>query len=269
MYEQDRRSSFRCPVAQEDEAAILRTDRNDVVVRICERSAGGFGVTTEQAVKFKQGAILSLANSSGCFEVQAVHIGAPENGVTRIGLKTIRELKFLRGGPTSNAFTLRQLLTTGSGLLKLATMLVLFAGFFVWGATLTQGDWFNSVSGDGIRSSGRGGYAINPERTEQQLAMQYLRLDGLTKERFVVALNLSPEQQTTIRGILADTTQALSMLYARRDSSQNPEEWSDLGMQTIYTSWKQIEGVLSDKQRAKWDELLSKSNPSESDVTSN
>jgi hypothetical protein len=38
-------------------------------------------------------------------------------------------------------------------------------------------------------------------------------------------------------------------------------------MQTIYTSWKQIEQVLTDEQRAKWDAILRQSNPPASDVT--
>jgi hypothetical protein len=41
----------------------------------------------------------------------------------------------------------------------------------------------------------------------------------------------------------------------------------DLGLQTIYTSWKQIEQVLTDDQRAKWDAILRQSNPPASDVT--
>jgi hypothetical protein len=254
MQEFERRTSFRCPITQEDEAAILRTDRNDLVVRVCERSAGGFGVMTEQPVKFKKGAILSLATSAGCCEVEVMHVGPEEDGVTRIGLKNLRELKFLRGGPLLSLYTLRRLVTTGSGAFRLVTMLVLCAGFFVWGATLPVDDWFRSASGRLFPS--QRGDAGNPQQAEQELAIQYLRLDGLTRQRFVAALDLTPNQQTTIRGILEETTTALGMLYERQADAKNPEEWSGLGMQTVYASWRQIEQVLTDEQRAKWDEML-------------
>ena len=253
MHEQDRRSSFRCNVTQDDETAILRTDRNDLVVRVSERSAGGFGVVTEQPVKFKKGAILSLATSGGCCEVQVMHVEPQKGGVTRIGLKNLRELKFLRGGPLLNV---RRIFTTGAGLLRLAMMIVLCAGFFVWGATLPTDEWVQSASGRWFSSSEVNGRNVNPQQSEKDLAMHFLRLDGLTKQKFVAALDLTPAQQTSIRGILGDTTTALNVLFENRERSTKPDEWSDLGMQTIYASWRQIEQVLTDEQRAEWEELL-------------
>lgn len=262
MHEQDRRSSYRCAVAADQEAAILRTDKRDIVVQVREKSAGGFGVVTEQPVKLEQGAILSLATSGGCCEVQVVHVIENE-GEFRIGLKNLRELKFLRGGPLLSLYTLRRMLTTSSGLLRLAIIIVMCAGFFVWGATLPVDEWLQAASGRWTPSLPRGSGFHDPVQREKELALSYLRLDGLTKQRFVVALNLSSNQQSTIRGILDDTTSALAMLYDRKDATTNPDEWSDLGMQTVYASWKQIEQVLTDEQRAKWDAMLRDAAPAE------
>ncbi|MEQ8787696.1 MAG: PilZ domain-containing protein [Pirellulaceae bacterium] len=257
MHEEDRRRSFRCPVSPDDEPAILRTNKGDVIVSVHEKSAGGFGVTTEQNVAFREGQVLSLATNSGCTEVEVMHIEA-EQDRTRVGLKVIRELKYLGGGPLLSIDNLRRCLSSGSNVLRLAAMILLCGGFFIWGATLPVGQWAKGA-GDrifGDSSNKNAAYTVNPQLREKQLALNFLRLDGLTNHKFAISLDLSPQQSTQIRGIVDDTTAALSLLYDRKGASADPDQWSDLGMQTIHASWRQIEKVLSEQQRAKWDAML-------------
>jgi len=263
MHEEDRRRSFRCPVPAEDEPAILRTKNRDVMVTVHEKSAGGFGVVTDQDVSLRQGDVLALATNSACSEVQVRHVER-RKGRTRVGLKILRELKHLQGEPSFSVAGLRRFVSSGSNLLRLAVMVLLCGGFFVWGATLPVGQWTKGLFAD--TAPKKVTYAVSTRQREKQVALNFLRLDGLTSERFVVSLNLSSEQNRQIRGVVRDTTRALSALYERRSKSDAPEEWSDLGMQTIHASWRQIEKVLTEEQRAKWDAMLDEAASSKSDV---
>ena len=51
----ERRTSFRCPVQGAAEAVILRTRRADLMVRVVEKSAGGFGVVAPPKVPLEVG----------------------------------------------------------------------------------------------------------------------------------------------------------------------------------------------------------------------
>jgi hypothetical protein len=259
MHDEDRRSSFRCPVLPEDEPAILRTRNRDLMVTVHEKSAGGFGVVTDQDVSLRQGDVLSLVTNAGCSEVQVMHVER-RKGRTRVGLKTLRELKHLQGKPSFSVAGLRRFLSSGSNLLRLAVMVLLCGGFFVWGATLPVGQWTKGLFAD--TASKKVTYAVSPRQREKQIAVNFLRLDGLTNERFVVSLNLNSEQNRQIRGIVDDTTTALSALYERRSKSTDPGQWSDAGMRTIHTSWRQIEKVLTEEQLARWDAMLEEAAPS-------
>lgn len=262
MHEEDRRQSFRCPVPQEDEPAILRTKKRDVMVTVHEKSAGGYGVVTDQDLSLREGEVLSLAINSGCTEVQVMHVER-EAGKTRVGFKTLRELKHLQGESSFSVAGMRRYVSSGSNMLRLTAMILLCGGFFIWGATLPVGQWAEGLfAGTTAKTVA---YAVNPRQREKEIALSFLRLDGLTSEQFVVSLNLSSEQNRQIRGIVDDTTTALSALYEQRSKSGAPDEWSDLGMQTIHASWRRIEKVLTEEQRAKWDALLDKAAPSSSD----
>lgn len=112
----NRRSRFRCPVADQQQSVTLRDDQQRATALLLDESAGGFAVRTEH-VFFEVGDTLRLETPKGTFEVCVANLqpidpsaGAPEadgrtpeadadvyrqavaNAPYRAGLQLIREL---------------------------------------------------------------------------------------------------------------------------------------------------------------------------------
>lgn len=243
----DRRRSFRCAVHEADEAGMLRTRFSDVLVRIVEKSAGGFGVVAPLAPPIKSGTLLTLATPNGCHEVRVAHIVQLGNE-RRIGLERMRELSFRSGKhglPSRFGWPL---------------ILGLCAVCFACG-TIIPAFW-NESYGTRLASPNLDSEAIEsqyaswtaPER-EKRLAEGFIKLDGFKDQTLVEALHLSPQQQTKINSIVADASSRLAVIYAQKDSGP-AGIWSDVGLQLVHRSYDKIEHELTAEQKARWADLV-------------
>lgn len=250
----DRRTSFRCSVHKSEEAAILRTRKTDLMVRVAEKSAGGFGVFAQSNPPIKVGQILSLAMTSGCSEVEVVHV-TELDGESRIGLKHVCDLAFLPSNGRLAGLARRGIFSLAGRGLRTALIIALCGAFFTFGVFL-PGNWWRDMLGRSKKSSSSLSPFANLPATqrEQLLAKSFVNLDGIKARGFFDALKLSTEQQVKVHAIVEDTTSALSELYQQKDVGP-PDVWSDLGLQLIHRSYEKIQRELTDEQRARWNEL--------------
>jgi hypothetical protein len=100
---ENQRESFRCPVAGQREAELV-VGESRVPVVLEDESATGFGVTTRKSLGVRQGDVVQLRTSAGCFEVRVVRFARAEAAAAdehqknakgpalRLGLERIRDL---------------------------------------------------------------------------------------------------------------------------------------------------------------------------------
>lgn len=257
----DRREFFRCDLTKLGDNAVLRTRQRDYLVDMLEESAGGFALFSELAVNAQQGDVLSMAYRGGIFEVEVAHISGGDEGV-RIGLKRIKELKFLHSDGWLGIFSWRDM-NSSRGIAVVATVLVALMGCgFLWGAWLPEsakpqwsailkGRWREPVAAPApIEPS--------PAEREQQIVEQIGLLAG---DDWTAELNVSDEQNEQIEAIVHKTTKQLQAIYRREQTSGDPSQWSHAGLQLIRNSWTEIEDVLTEEQRAKWRNMRKKMEP--------
>jgi hypothetical protein len=259
----ERRQSYRYPVPTDQEAAILRTRKTDVFVRVIEESAGGFGVTTRTTDVIQVGQVVSLGTSAGCCEVRVMSVAVDEEKKeARIGLKRLRDIPALRRGGWRELFSGWRYMFTPTSLVGIGLVVGICAVIYVTGmfgpVQLWPDHWSNFGGRSGSSRDGDSTVASsgNPRQIqEHQLAMNYLKLDGLKSRKLAEELNLNEQQQKKINGIIEDTTAALAALYENR-SFLSTKDWSDVGMQLMQASWQQIRDVLTDEQKARWNAML-------------
>lgn len=255
----ERRESYRCQISDNEPPAILRVGSRDHVVRLYEESAGGIGVLADRRPRVKVGQTVVLATSAGRCEAKVIHVTQQQHGRTRIGLKRVGELtSAARGavGPWLHSMSAR--LGKRETPVKLALIAVLCFVFFLWGSQLSSGAGWLAKTYHLVpsrpapnRSMPTAKSAERQATHEEALATNYLRLDQLKSPRFASRLKLTSAQQQKIRGIIRETTTALSALYEHRENLST-EDWSELGLQLIQTSWDEIQSVMTDQQQAQW-----------------
>lgn len=244
--DQERRKSYRCQVQPTQEAAILRTQKTDVIVRIVEESAGGLGVTTAQTGCVKEGQVLSLATGAGCCEVKVVHVNESDSQ-TRIGLQRIRELAFLSCGAPRLWPSTRHGIADGSRSFQLMLICAACLAFFLGGVLLPSGWW---RKGEPARSTQK-----NRSQREKELATHFVQLDGLKSQRIIETLKLDEQQQLQISVIVEDATAKLAALFDQRQSLST-RDWSEMGLQLIQAAWIEIQAVLTEEQQDRWRDLF-------------
>ena len=255
--DQERRASFRCAVQTDEEAAILRTDRADHMVRLVEKSAGGYGIILEKHLDVEVGQIFSLATSGGCCEAKVVHV-QHDDEETRIGLQNIRDLKYLPGGSNWLTRRLASVFSSKYARLHLAMIALLCLGFFIWGSSWSSNPLHKGrKTPAATETEGSGKPTTNPaQKNDRELTLAHLNVDGLTKGKVVAELELSAQQQSQIRGILDETAAALALVYEDRPNAGSRAEPADVALQLIFFASRQIEGLLTDEQRARWNKLV-------------
>ena len=251
---QDRRNSFRCALPQTDEAGLLRTRRSDLMVRVVEKSAGGFALEAQAKPPLQIGQCLSLALSTGCYEVRVAHV-TELDGESRIGLALVRELSFMP--PTGELFSMARhgiLSFVGKGM-QLVFLVALCTMVFTIGIAIATGSWRDKLgfAHSKVTSASPISSWAPPDR-EHKLAKTFTNLDGLKARKFFNALKLSTEQQVKVHAVVEETSVALADLYKHKDLGPS-DVWSDLGLQLIHRSYEKIQRELTDEQKARWAEL--------------
>lgn len=251
--DKERRTSVRCAVQSDEEAAILRTERSDFMVRLVEKSAGGYGLVIERDLDLEVGQTVSLATSGGCCEAKVVHV-AHDGEETRLGLQNIRDLSHLPGG--SNWLTRKLAVAWKSkyARIQLAIVLLLGLGVFIWGSTLPKEDDSAAASTPVSNTS-----LEAAKRKNRKLALDHLRLGGLTKGNVITDLDLTPKQRTEIDGILSETAAAMAIVYDEQSDGNEDQALADVALQLVFFAGRQIEEVLTEQQRSRWAAVVEES----------
>ncbi len=227
-------------------------------MRVVEESAGGFGIVADGRPSLKVGQTVSLAIGSSCCEVRIAHL-SHDGELTKIGLERIRELARRESGGIL-AF-LREMLAGKRGtVLRLAVIVALCMIFFTWGLSLEKdsaGGQFAWLPGnwESNGNSSQPTRTYSPDHGEQTVALSFLRLDALKTPSLAQGLHLTDDQKKSVSGIIRDTTSALQYLYSTRDS-ESPEVWSETGLRVLREAWLQIDSVLTDEQRVRWESIV-------------
>ena len=259
----ERRNSYRCQVQSHEPVGILKNGGVSLAVRVLNESRDGFGVISDRKTQVETGQLLSLTTPAGCWEVRVKH-SRQHNGATRIGLQRVRELDTYTGSRG-----LRSLLfprpRTSVKVSTFALFAVLGVGFGVmfWVGFGPRLGWRSPVSlvesspsflrPTASPTSWR--IAEDPSRREKQLAENFLRMEKLGSAAFIKTLNLSLGQQKQVDNVVEETTADLSTLYAARDDYA-PGVWSHMAAQLVRRSWGDVQGVLTEDQKRRWDALL-------------
>lgn len=259
----DRREFFRCDLSKLGDKAVLRTNRRDYLVEMVEESAGGFGLRSETAIQTSEGAVLSMAYRGGCFEVEVAHITHNEEE-TRVGLKRLKELKFLHSDGWLGIFSWREMNSTRGLVVASMFLLALTLAGFLWGAwlpesakpqwsALLKGQWREEEQEAGGKPEPKN--EASPEDREKQIVEQ---IGLLANDNWTNQLNVSEEQNQKIEAIVRDTTKRLQKIYQQGQSADDPSQWSHAGLKLIRDSWADIENVLTEEQREKWRNIRNK-----------
>ncbi len=248
----ERRDSFRCQVPESKAPAIVRAGKTDIVVRVLEESAGGFGITCDHRPSVKTGQIVSMATGAGYCEAKIVHVTKKEDSY-HIGLQRLREVNRLGGGLVYAIRDWRTYLAFG-----LVIALCFFS--FAWGMNQSPDsyadlkNWFYCQSEPCETTE-----PVEPRANkEEALALNYLNFNNLRAPQFVQKLNLDKSQQSQLNGIMMETTNSVNHLYARRGEIA-PADWTDLGMDVMDAAWADVHVVLTDDQVAQLKSLMAES----------
>jgi len=240
---EDRRSSYRCTARRDDDVAVIRTKRRDLVVRVVEESAGGIAIHTTQPNLFAKGDLLSIAHNATCFGVRVVHITDLEDRA-KIGMERLGELKYLHSAGLLHGVSVRD------AVVAICLLLLLGAGLF-FGWRSAPDDWKASLLGQAEPPA-----PIIVEQTpEELLAAKYLRLSDARSEKFTTVLDLSKDQQIQINKAINTASRSISQLYSSR-KSENDTEWINSSLDLIQQTWLQIENTMQPEQQAKFHRML-------------
>ncbi len=124
------RGFFRCPVADEDSAAIIQIRRNKIPVKMQDKSIDGFSVLVEprHVRKLQVGPQWVLTSGGEVTEVWAQWMFNAPDGRVQLGLRRLRDLTPLPKGSWVPAFTSYRKHTGNPELLMAAMVLI---GFLV------------------------------------------------------------------------------------------------------------------------------------------
>ena len=107
------RSSFRCPVQEDQQAAILARGWKRHCVQLLDQSAGGFRVSYAGSAQFKPGQLLRLLSVAGEHEVRVVY-ALRDADETHIGLVDMGCVVRRSGALASGALFLIVVLATAA-----------------------------------------------------------------------------------------------------------------------------------------------------------
>ncbi|QDU96504.1 PilZ domain-containing protein [Lignipirellula cremea] len=247
---ENRRTSYRCPVRSNDEVAILRTRRRDLVVRIIDESAGGLSIQVENSKELSEGEILSIAHNSSCFEVRVAYLREQaEDGKWRVGLERRGELKYLHSAGVFHGVTFRDF-TASFGLLAVTSAIL----FMIW--HMSPPEWKKGLFGEEDTAIVENSDAENDsEAREKLLAAKYLRLSDARSPRFANMLELTPPQVKEIHTVVEATSRSIAGMYRNR-SGDDDDRWIDASLDLINKTWMRIEQVMTPPQHERFAQML-------------
>jgi hypothetical protein len=95
---QEKRKSFRCPVAPGGEDAELLYGRRRVPVQLCNQSTGGFAALLDRDLGLKPGDLTELVTAAGSFRARVAHLDksdpspdGPVEAAFRVGLERVED----------------------------------------------------------------------------------------------------------------------------------------------------------------------------------
>jgi hypothetical protein len=254
---QERRATFRCPVQSHDGPALLKVSGKELVVQLIEESAGGFGVVATQVKGLREGQEAMLTTTAGRYEVRIAHL-TQVGETTRVGLNRLADLNDKTRTRLFGWLPFRAATPQSRGWAALL-LFALCGCFFFWGTAFPSAWWRDFTWGE-IRieqtpeQRARQREVLQDER-EKLFVQSFRLLDELTSRDFTESLELSRFQKRRISKIVDQTTEKLEQLVDNRGAAQE-EQWVDAGLSLIVTSWKEIQAVLTDEQRARWHDML-------------
>jgi hypothetical protein len=144
----EQRDSYRCPIADESQKAVIRVGKRDVVVALTDQSASGFSVTAKGNLGARVGKVLTVRTSAGWLEARVIH-KQKQAGQTTLGLVRLADLPDPRDAqlvkPGGSKFQAAGSGSTNSSSLLLVTIV---AGLAFWGF-LVNFAWFRGPDAAG------------------------------------------------------------------------------------------------------------------------
>lgn len=255
----ERRRSFRCRVQLYDDAAILKGKRGDVIVRVVESSAGGFGVVADSKTQVKSGEVLTLMTNNESWSVRVVHV-TRQDRVVRLGLQRLAETgkpragRFSRGGGRMRSYTSIRRWLQGAGVAAIIGL--------AWMIYYPEHSPWKALSRPAQRAlpkvitSWSDNDAVPAAATWNA---EFPELKALNSSELVERLDLSLKQQEQMTEVIESTVRGLNRVYTDRDTTL-PGDWSDRAMLIIHASFLEMSDLMTDEQRRRWREWLLEQN---------
>lgn len=144
----EQRDSYRCPIVDKAQKAVIRVGQREVVVALTNQSASGFSVTVKGNLRVREGQVLAMRTSAGWFQARAIH-KLKKDGRTTLGLVRLADLPDPRDAQLVKPGG-RKFEGAGSGSTKSGTLLLVMivAGLGFWGF-LVNFAWFHGPDAAG------------------------------------------------------------------------------------------------------------------------
>jgi hypothetical protein len=288
----DQRKSFRCAVADSRRCCQLKIGDSVLPAAMLDESAGGFSVLVERLPDLSAGQTAVLHTKTGTFDVRVVHgvqveaaeaassvTGVPHGPWFRLGLSRLGETSPPQP-PRASLFAgslhvrLGQWCPTSAAVLTigvlLAVTIVLVPAELLgvgwrsgrWDASgtlksLVSGIRFDLNSGSSRsnnRSQGTAAdsrHAGESERSSHESGSGNQSAGALAMPEVVRDLNLTGAQQEQIRQLNEATFEAMRALDAQVHG-QDRQTIAQLRTQLFDESYRQALKILTDQQRAQW-----------------
>ncbi len=246
----NRRQAFRCATAQGDARALLRISEGEVVVRIVDESAGGFGVKSEQELVICEGELAGLTTSSGQSICRVTRVEFDDSGATSVGLQRVSEIAEeprLAGNRALFTRWFGRSVRSAVGLLAFGVGLGAMVGL----TRLGSFSWAGASQASLLRPD----IPRDPGQRLAALSKSFSSLDELTSRQFVKALKMTDHQQRKIDHVVETLMDHLASV-AIDHKDQSPDSSSHLGLLMIRRAWMQVEGILTVDQMTKWNSIL-------------
>lgn len=240
----ERRNSFRLPASGDEPKCTLRTPKGSHAGLLEEESAGGYAVILPALRGMAINDVAVLKTDGGTYQVRIAHVTRISRGF-RVGLERQSELSVNqetspsiprgRGGKIRNPLSKGILVPAVVGL-----VVILGIGEF----------FFRSGK---RKSNTTGTTAVSLDRGEAVKRFQALR--QITGQASTKHMRLSRSQQKKVINVTHKALHELQILSNSRGKVAD-DELADLSMQVIYQATDQIHGMLNDRQKNVWSQMV-------------
>jgi hypothetical protein len=243
----DQRQSYRYPAQAGREGATLRRGGKTVAAKLLEESAGGIALEVSKDVKLTALEQLEVGIYSGWYVARVIHV-QPMEKANRVGLQRLIALSSDNGEVRSKRGSHR---ADAGG--KLPLVIVGMAALIA-GVALTA--WFGEYLGPKSKSSpAKIVSTLDASSSGEKLKTVLDSVNILTQPEIAKRLNFTPEQTTTVEGVLVGASNRLSAAYEESKNAP-PEVWYAKSQGIINDALENILCSMTDRQIVQWRRVL-------------